>query len=66
MADQHLHSLGSVLATAFRRREVLEILDASYGIEDVDWRVETQLGTGIVISFLDPKQAMRFKLTWKI
>jgi len=56
--------LGGVLLKAMAHKKASEILDHTYGREDVDWKIDFDGFTGIYVNFVCPKQALRFKLSW--
>lgn len=64
MSALHARTLGGVIMAARAREEVAKICDETYGTPDQDWSVDIDSQQGIVVSFKDPNQAMRFKLAW--
>lgn len=59
------HTLGAVLVAARIQAQVRTVCDETYGEENEDWKVETDLD-GVCVFFKDPKTAMRFKLAWRL
>ncbi len=63
LSPAYANTLSAVIMGARVQIEAKMICDDTYGIEDVDWKVDRDLA-GIGITFLNPNDAMRFKLAW--
>jgi hypothetical protein len=59
----HANTLGAVIMGARVQITAKMICDDTFGIEDVDWKVDRD-SSGIGITFLNANDAMRFKLAW--